>query len=215
MSGYGQFCAIARALEVLGERWSLLIVRELLMGERRFNDIRRGIPRISKSMLSIRLKELERAGVVGRDGDGYHLTAAGAGLMPVLRELGMWATEWDHRGLLPEHLDPDSLLWDIRRRVVPEHLPTEPTLVELRFPAMDSKPYFLLARAPEVTLCDEDGGHPIALRVEADLDALTRYWLGETSWSHLLRTEAVTLTGPAELRRSFPGWFAGYLLAAS
>ncbi|MGW3009953.1 winged helix-turn-helix transcriptional regulator [Streptomyces sp. NPDC001219] len=211
MTGFGQFCAVARALEALGERWALLIVRELLLGERRFNDIQRGIPRISKTMLSTRLKELERAGVVVRGSDGYTLTEAGAQLAPVLRELGSWAMHFDRRGLRPEHLDPDVLVWDIRRRVVPEHLPQEPTLVELRF-AAHPKPYYLLARRPEVTLCTEDGGFPVALRIEADLEALTRYWLGETTWDRLLRAELVTLTGPSSLRRSFPGWFSGYLL---
>ncbi|GAB0101306.1 winged helix-turn-helix transcriptional regulator [Nocardia sp. JMUB6875] len=214
MSGYGQFCSIARALEVLGERWSLLIVRELLLGERRFGDIQRGIPRISKTMLSTRLKELERAGVLARDGDGYALTEAGQALTPLLKELGGWAARWDPRGLLPEHLDPDALLWDLHRRLVPENLPTAPTLVEFRFTERDRRPYYLLARRPDVTVCDEDGGHPVALHIEANLEALTRYWLGEVSWAHLLREHLITLTGPAALRRAFPTWFSGYLLAA-
>lgn len=219
MTGYGQFCAIARALEVLGERWTLLIVRELLMGERRFNDIQRGIPRISRTMLSARLKDLEKAGVIARTGTEYALTDAGAHLAPVLRELGGWATAWDRRGLGPEHLDPDALVWDIRRRVVPENLPTGPTLVELRFRDRDSTayptPYYLLARRPEVQLCTEEGGFEVALQVEADLDALTRYWLGERTWNHLLRAGSVHLTGPSRLRRAFPTWFSGYLLSTA
>ncbi|HEV7627425.1 MAG TPA: helix-turn-helix domain-containing protein [Streptomyces sp.] len=213
MAGYGQFCAIARSLEVLGERWTLLIVRELLMGERRFNDIRRGIPRISRTMLSARLKGLEKADVVVRTGGGeYALTEAGAQLAPVLRELGGWATAWDRRGLLEEHLDPDALVWDIRRRIVPENLPEGPTLVELRFRGRESTPYYLLVRRPQVQLCTDDGGFEVALRIEADLDALTRYWLGEQTWNHLLRTGAAQLTGPSRLRRAFPTWFSGYLL---
>jgi DNA-binding HxlR family transcriptional regulator len=109
-TGYGQFCAIARSLEVLGERWTLLIVRELLMGERRFNDIQRGIPRISRSMLSVRLKSLEKAGVIAHKDSEYELTEAGAQLAPVLRELGGWATSWDIRGLSDEPLEPDALV---------------------------------------------------------------------------------------------------------
>lgn len=131
--GYGQFCAVARALEVLGERWTLLVVRELLLGERRFNDIRRGIPRISRTVLSDRLRTLVAAGVVARREGEYELTAAGESLAPVVRELGLWALEFDRRGLRPEHLDPEALVWDIRRRVVPERLPVERTVVELRF----------------------------------------------------------------------------------
>ncbi|MGH3309550.1 MAG: winged helix-turn-helix transcriptional regulator [Streptomyces sp.] len=222
MTGYGQFCAIARSLEVLGERWTLLIVRELLMGERRFNDIRRGIPRISRTMLSARLKSLEKAGVIARTGTAgteYALTEAGEHLAPVLRELGGWATAWDRRGLRPEHLDPDVLAWDIRRRVVPENLPADPTLVELRFrrraATAHPSPYYLLARRPEVQLCTEEGGFEVALQVDADLGALTRYWLGEHTWNHLLRAGSVHLTGPSRLRRAFPTWFSGYLLSTA
>jgi DNA-binding HxlR family transcriptional regulator len=213
-TGYGQFCAIARSLEVLGERWTLLIVRELLMGERRFNDIQRGIPRISRSMLSVRLKSLEKAGVIAHKDSEYELTEAGAQLAPVLRELGGWATSWDIRGLSDEHLDPDALVWDLRRRLVPEKLPEGTTLVELRFRDRDAGPYFLLVRRPHVELCTEEGGFEVALHVDADLDALTRCWIGEYSWNHVLRSGLVELTGPSDLRRSFPTWFSGYLLRA-
>ncbi|HWM37969.1 MAG TPA: helix-turn-helix domain-containing protein [Streptomyces sp.] len=215
MTGYGQFCAIARSLEVLGERWTLLIVRELLMGESRFNDIQRGIPRISRTMLSARLKGLEKAGVIARNGTEYALTDAGTQLAPVLRELGGWATAWDRRGLRPEHLDPDALVWDIRRRIVPANLPADPTLVELRFRDRDSTPYYLLVRRPDVQLCTDDGGYETALQVEADLEALTRYWLGEHTWNHVLRTGSAHLTGPSRLRRAFPTWFSGYALRAT
>ncbi|AJT69624.1 hypothetical protein T261_8027 [Streptomyces lydicus] len=215
MNGYGQFCAVARALEVLGERWTLLVVRELLLGERHFNDIRRGLPRISRTMLSTRLKTLEKAGIVSREGGGYRLTEAGENLAPVVRELGGWAMHWDRRGLRPEHLDPDALVWDIRRRTVTEHLPERRTVVELRFRGTEGGPYFLHIARPHVDLCIDDGGFEAALRVDADLEALTRYWLGETPWAPLLRSGAVTLTGPSTLRRAFPTWFSGYLLRAT
>ncbi len=114
---------------------------------------------------------------------------------------------WDRRGLRPEHLDAQALVWDIRRRVAPEHLPAAPTLVELRFRGTDTRPYYLYVARPRVDLCTEDGGFDIALRVEADLEALTRYWLGDTDWDTLLRSRAVTLTGPSTLRRAFPTWF--------
>ncbi|WP_369193031.1 winged helix-turn-helix transcriptional regulator [Streptomyces djakartensis] len=213
MAGYQQFCPIARALDVLGERWTLLVVRELMMGERHFNGIQRGIPRISKTMLSARLKRLESAGLVERAEGEYRLTEPGENLAPVLRERGQWALESDPRGLRKEDLGAQALTHDMSRRVVPERLPVHPTLVELRFRGTRrAGPSFLLARRPHVQLCAEDGGFDIALRVDADLEALTRFWLGETSWDSLLRAGAVTLTGPAELRRDFPAWFSGYLL---
>lgn len=212
MPGYQQFCPIARALDVLGERWTLLVVRELMMGERHFNGIQRGIPRISRTMLSARLKRLESAGLVRRENGAYALTPAGEALFPVLRELGIWALESDPRGLRRDDLDPGLLTRDMRRRVVPERLPVHPTMVELRFRAPASGPYFLLAKRPDVQLCAEHGGFDIALRVDADLRPLTEFWLGERSWPALLRAGQIHLTGPAHLRRAFPTWFSGYVL---
>ncbi|MFJ8595152.1 winged helix-turn-helix transcriptional regulator [Streptomyces sp. NPDC093598] len=212
MAGYQQFCPIARALDVLGERWTLLVVRELMVGERHFNGIQRGIPRISRTMLSARLKRLESAGLVERMDGEYRLTKAGENLAPVLRELGHWALESDPRGLRKEDLSPEFLTWDMHRRVVPERLPVNPTMVELRFRGTRTSSCFLLVKRPQVQLCAEDGGFDIALYVDADLEALTRFWLGETAWDSLLRSGLVTLTGPAELRREFPTWFSGHLL---
>ncbi|MFI7602509.1 winged helix-turn-helix transcriptional regulator [Actinoplanes sp. NPDC049681] len=215
-AGYGQFCAVARALEVLGERWTLLVVRELLLGAGRFSELQRGLPRISRTVLTQRLRELERAGLVlraaGAAGPTYALTPAGEALAPVLRELGGWAYAWDRRGLGPDHLDPETLVWDMRRRLHPERLPASLTVVQLTFRGRADKPYYLHARRPDVTLCTDSGGHPVALQVEADLEALTRFWLGERQWGQLLRAESVRLTGPAPLRRVFPTWFSGYAL---
>jgi DNA-binding HxlR family transcriptional regulator len=108
MKSYGQFCSVARALDLLGERWTLLIVRELLMGSRRFGDVQRGIPRISRTMLSARFRELLDAGVIGREDGGegsagYHLTPTGLELLAVVRELGTWGQRW-----LPRELPPPS-----------------------------------------------------------------------------------------------------------
>src|SRR5689334_21682387 len=121
MKGYGQFCSMARALELLGERWTLLIVRELLCGSGRFGDLRRGIPRVSRTMLSARLRELLAAGVIvrddGDDGPAYRLTAAGAELATVVRALGVWGQRWLPREAKGEDVDVEALLWDVQRRV--------------------------------------------------------------------------------------------------
>ncbi|WP_377268000.1 winged helix-turn-helix transcriptional regulator [Peterkaempfera sp. SMS 1(5)a] len=214
MTGYGQFCAVARALEVLGERWTLLVVRELLLGARRFTDLQCGLPRISRTMLSARLKTLQAAGVVERTAaDGYRLTEAGRALQPVVRELGAWAMEWDRRGLLPEHLDPEVLTWDLRRRTHVENLPAGRTVVEFVFPEADPERLYLHVDRPAVTVCRDQAGYPVDLRVRADLEAMTRYWLGEVEWPRLLRSGAVSLEGPADLCRAFPTWFSGYVFA--
>jgi DNA-binding HxlR family transcriptional regulator len=131
----GQFCSVARALDVLGERWSLLIVRELLSGSHRFSEIRRGIPRISRTMLSTRLRELTDVGVLERkpsdDGTIYELTAAGRELESVVREVGVWGQRWLPRTLPREELDADTLVWDIRRRVRADALPETPIVARI------------------------------------------------------------------------------------
>ncbi|MGK4584171.1 winged helix-turn-helix transcriptional regulator [Kitasatospora sp. HPMI-4] len=213
--GYGQFCAVARALEVLGERWTLLVVREMLLGSTRFSEIREGLPRISRTMLSARLKTLERAGVVDHLPDGaYRLTEAGRALHGVIAELGAWATPWDRRGLRPGHFDPQVLTCDIRRRVHRDRLPDGLTVVELYFPGTRPDRFFLHITPADLTLCTEDFGRPVDLRIQADLPALTHWWTGDHTWDDLLRTGAARLEGPTTLRRAFPTWFRGYIFTA-
>jgi len=164
MKSYGQFCSTARALDLLGERWTLLVVRELLCGSRRFGEIRRGIPRISRTMLSARLRELGDAGAIepvdGAAGPEYRLTAAGLELGAVVRELGTWGQRWLSRELLPVELDARALVWDIRRRVRREALPEQPLVVciELTDVRGTGARHFLLLRRSEVSLCTGNPG---------------------------------------------------------
>ena len=136
MKSYGQFCSVARALDLLGERWTLLIVRELLSGSRRFGEVQRGIPRISRTMLSARFRELVDAGVIDRHegtagGPEYRLTPAGLELAGVVRELGIWGQRWLPRELRSSELDPHVLIWDIHRRVRRDALPERPLVVRI------------------------------------------------------------------------------------
>lgn len=212
MTGYGQYCAVARALEILGERWTLLVVRELLLGSDRFNDIHRGLPRMSRTMLSARLRNLQSAGIVTKDGGRYRLSESGIALQPLVASLGGWAMQWDRRGLLPGHLDAELLIVDIRRSVRPERLPERPTVVELTFRDVKSGRFYLHAQRPHVNLCADDAGRDVALRIDADLGDFTRWWLGEITWDQLLAQGSAVPTGPAALRRAFPTWFNGYAL---
>src|SRR5262249_25431139 len=142
MKSYGQFCSIARALDALGERWSLLIVRELLCGSSRFGEIRQGIPRISRTMLAARLRELVDLAVVARGDDGpvYQLTESGRALEGAVRELGTWGQRWLPRTLPAEELDADALLWDMRRRVNLEELPPSPVLARIEYSDARGRP---------------------------------------------------------------------------
>lgn len=207
---YGQFCAVARALEVLGQRWTLLVVRELLCGATRFNDIRRGIRAIPRSTLVDRLDALERAEVVARVDGGYRLTEAGLALAPLLGELAGWAHRWDRRGLTDDHLDPDALLHDIRRRLRDDALPSERVVVGFVFTdrrAGDRRLYLHLG-GNQPALCRE-GDPDIELR--ADTATFARWWLGELSWAEA----AIEVRGRRDLERALPRWFLGYVFPAA
>lgn len=212
MSEYGQFCAMARAHEVLGGRWTLLIVRELLCGATRFNDIRRGIPRISRTMLSERLQALAFAGAVaradGEHGPEYTLTAAGQELAGLVGALGTWGQRWLPRHAETEDLDP--LLIDMQRRVRFDQLPKDPMVV--RFEIARNKPRFMLLKPVEASVCAQNPGFPEPLRVKSPLPPLVAWWRGDCGFAEARRM-GLALEGPRPLTRAFPAWFARYLFA--
>jgi DNA-binding HxlR family transcriptional regulator len=214
----GQFCSISRSLDVLGERWSLLVVREVLMGSRRFGDIRRGIPRISRTMLSARLRELVDVGVLARtdadSGPSYALTKAGAELEAVVRELGVWGQRWLPRTLPRDELDADALVWDVRRRVSADALPVTPVVVriELTDARGPTAVRFLLLRRSEISLCAENPGFPDELRIRSTLRTFTAWWRGDVSLAKA-RADGMTIEGPREWVRAFPSWFLRYAFA--
>ncbi|MFE9583004.1 winged helix-turn-helix transcriptional regulator [Nocardia sp. NPDC006044] len=209
MGGYGQFCAVARALDLLGERWTLLIVRELLLGASSFGDLSRGLPRIPRATLSARLRTLRAAGIV----DGYRLTEAGAALAPVVRELARWTITTDSATLDEDDLDTAALTWDMRRRVDPDALPARRVVLAIEFtdrPASDRRFWLHLARTG-VDLCRDDTGAPVDLWLTTPTRAATEWWLGNLSWPQLLRQPGVEVHGDLALQRQIPTWFARYL----
>ncbi|CAM3662052.1 winged helix-turn-helix transcriptional regulator [Isoptericola cucumis] len=219
MTGYGQFCPVAKAMEVLDERWTLLVVRELLAGSTRFNELRRGNPRMSPTLLSKRLHTLEHAGIVRRTGvEGrarYRLTPAGEELRPVVEALGAWGTRWV--GDLGEaDLDPHLLLWDMRRTVDVAAWPRERTVVA--FVLTDVAPrvarWWIVVRDGEAEVCDYDPGFEAKVVVTTPLRALTRLWRGDLTWAGALRRGDVLLDGDAEARRQVPRWLGQSVFAA-
>ncbi|SEL72249.1 winged helix-turn-helix transcriptional regulator [Rhodococcus maanshanensis] len=210
MSGYGQFCAVARALEVVGERWTLLIVRELLLGAASFGDIRRGLPRIPKATLSARLRGLRAAGIVDAD---YRLTDTGLALAPVVRELARWAVATDSVALSEDDLDTAALTWDMQRRVDTDALPERPLVLALEFtdrPAADRRFWLHLSRG-SINLCRDDTGAPVDVWLTAPTGVLTRWWLGELAWTEVLGHPEVRVHGDRTLQREMPRWFKRYL----
>jgi DNA-binding HxlR family transcriptional regulator len=213
MSTYGQFCPVAQALELVGERWTLLVVRELLTGNYRFNELLHGVPLMSRSLLSQRLKSLEEAGIVerGERAGGaveYRITAAGRELEPVVLGLGNWGQRWVRKKLGSEELDPVLLMWDMRRNLDPARLPEQVTVVAFWFRDLPSKRsrYWLRIERPEVELCLTNPGVEAALNVETTLRAMVEVWMGRRKAQEAVREGAIELKGPPRLARAFPNW---------
>lgn len=213
MSAYGQFCPMSKAMEVLDERWTLLVVRELLLGSTHFNDLRRGVPKMSPALLSKRLKTLTRAGVVERteiDGrTAYSLTPSGQELATVVNALMAWGVRWVGE-LGEEDLDPHLLMWDIRRTVPIDEWPRARTVLEFRLSDVAPKAsrWWLVVTDGNADVCDVDPGYEVTATVQTSLRTLTRLWRGDTTWSQELikGPEGVQLSGPAEVRRLVPVW---------
>ena len=219
MTSYGQFCPVAKAMEVLDERWTLLVVRELIAGSTRFNELRRGNPKMSPALLSKRLRTLERAGVVRRDvTDGrtsYHLTECGRELAPVVEGLGAWGIRWIGQ-LGAEDLDPHLLLWDIQRTIPVDEWPRSRTVVEFRFtdqpPATSS--WWLCVNGDDTDVCDYDPGFDVAATVVTTLPEMIAVWRADRSWDDALRSGTLNVEGPTDVRRRVPGWLGQMTLAA-
>ena len=214
MKGYGQFCPIAQAAQILTERWTPLVLRELICGSTRFNDLRRGVPLMSSSLLSQRLKSLEQAGVIERrrapSGHGfeYHLTEAGRELEPLIMSMGEWGARWARSPLGPEDLDITLLMWDMHRTVRPENFPARRIVVafEFRDVPQSKRHWWLVSEGDAADLCMTDPGFEVDLFVYVDLATMTAIWTGDLSLKAALASGALEVHGPAELRRQLEPW---------
>lgn len=210
---YGQFCPVATAAEVFCERWNPLIIRELVSGCETFNEIRMGVTRISPSLLSSRLKSLERAGVVRRiQAEGrvrYQLTQAGEQLRPLIMELGIWGQRWARSDMSKRHLDPGYLMWDIRRRIDVSLFPPERVVLQFEFTDYAAKQRFwwLVINNGEVDLCRTDPGYGVNFSISSPLKLLTQVWIGDRSLKQVLADSQVQVKGNATLRRTMTSWF--------
>jgi DNA-binding HxlR family transcriptional regulator len=219
MSTYGQFCPIAKAMEVLDERWTLLVVRELLLGSRHFNELRRGNPKMSPALLSKRLRRLERAGVVRRTLVGgrstYELTESGLELRAVVDALGAWGARWVG-DLGEEDLDPHLLLWDVRRTIPLQDWPRGRTVVAMRFAdvAPSVSRWWICVTGDEVDVCDVDPGFEVDATVHTSLRTMTEIWRGDRGWGEAIRAGRVQVEAPREVARAVPAWIGQSLLAA-
>jgi len=219
MTSYGQFCPIAKASEILSERWTILILRELGAGSESFNDLRRGMPLISPSLLSARLKSLEHAKVIARTETGqgvrYTLTEAGRELKPIILQMGVWGHRWARSKLAPEDLDPSMLMWDIHRTMKAGYFPSGRTVLHFEFSDFDAKfrRWWLVVQNGEVDVCMKDPGHAVDLKIVSDVRTLTGVWMGDVGLGQALRDRRIRLTGDERLRRDISTWLGANYFA--
>lgn len=213
MPDYGRYCPVSLGTEVLADRWTPLILRELILGSTRFNDIARCLPGISRSLLVARLRHLENHGVIetwpsptGR-GSEYRLTPAGKDLEPVIIALGRWAVEWLFDDLHPEEADPTSLMWWMHRRVDVERLPPGRVVVEFEHTAPEKQMFWLVFDRGEPSVCVQHPGFDSDVVVRGTTPALSRVFNGFTRWSDAVSGGTITIDGPPNLVKALPKWF--------
>ncbi len=215
MKKYGQYCPIAKAAEILTERWTVLVLRELIMGSCHYNEIRRGVPLISPSVLAQRLKTLEESGIIEcrRSADGrsseYKLTPAGNELQPVMQIFGTWGQRWVRDRSHEDDLDAGLLMWDIRRNIQVDQLPSGRTVIYFEFAdaRKGMKRWWLVVDRGEVDLCLQDPGHEIDLAVSSGLATFTRIWMGDMDLRSACASGEVKLQGRGRLKHTMTQWF--------
>lgn len=215
-SGYKQFCPVAMAAEILGARWTLVLLRELVAGSTRFNELRRGVPRMSPALLSKRLKDLERVGILARshvagepDLFEYRLTKAGRDLEPIIETVGVWGQRWIETEASLGNLDPNLLMWDMRRNIDPTPmLPGRKTIQVILKDLQEARRNWWLVVEPgkEVDLCSVDPGFDVDLYLSTDLRTMTEIWMGYTTVARAKEQKRLVMTGSRQLEAAIGAW---------
>lgn len=215
--GYGQFCPVAKAAEVIGDRWNPLVLREMLYGNRHFNDISRGVPLMSRALLVQRLKELEKAGVVisheKETGQGYEylLTPAGEALRPLIEAMGVWAQQWGREQIEPEDLDDALLMWGMRRRVNLDAVPAQKVVLQFDFRGLTKgrkthRSWWLVIENRDVDVCQKDPGFEVNVLISAELNAFTHVWMGYIPLNPALQEGSIQFEGDRNFVKQVPTW---------
>ena len=204
--GYGQYCPISRALDLLGERWSLLIVRDLLVGTTRFNDLARGLPGLSRSLLTKRLHQLERAGLVERVGRQYLLTDAGRELEPIVFGIGEWGARWTFGDPEPAELDAQLLVWWMHTRLDTSSLPGKRHVFQIRF-TDDRRLFWIVIESGSPSVCLADPRFETDVTIVSDLASLHEVWVGRLPVKEAIRSGRLRFDGPSALVRRMPAVF--------
>ena len=219
MKTYGQYCPIAMATEILGDRWTLLIVRDLLTGVSHFNELERGLPGISRSLLASRLKQLVEAGILKKNPSGkgrkteYQLTEAGYELQDVIQSLLMWGAKWAFDDPTDEQLDPVLLLWWMKDRVNKDKLPKDRMVIQFDFSYKKMERLWLLMTMEDVSICMTHPGFDTDVIVTADLRTYFKLWMGRISYQQAIADHGIQIDSTPAYIKAFPSWFAWSLAA--
>lgn len=213
MDKYCQFCPVAKAAEILCEKWVILVLRELMMGSTRFNDLRRGLPKISPTILSRRLKTLEEQGVIekiqiqGTTYD-YRLTQSGEELRPLILGFGEWGHRWAKNKINKEDMDAGFLLWDMRRRIKTEYFGNKRVVIHIEFTDQkkNDQYWWMIIDEGEIDLCFEDTGHEPDIVVITELKTMTDIWLGYLPVKTAINNQSLKMYGPAKHIRDITQW---------
>lgn len=221
MFRYGQFCPVSKAAEVLGERWSLLVIRELLQGRTQFNELQHALPKISPTTLSKRLADLQEYGLIVRkrvsrqQSHEYRLTPAGRELYPMMMELAEWGMRWVRGRLQDDELDVGMLMCDVQRRVDPAQLPSGRTVLKFEFTDIARRSEWWIIADDEVDLCLDDPGHEVDVVFRSDLRTMTEVWMGDVTLKRALASRKLKVLGPSVYLRNLHAWFPLHALSAT
>ena len=217
---YGQFCPIAKATEMLGEKWTILIVRELIMGGRRFNELQRGLSQISPTLLSKRLDSLAKCGLVlkkkipGQKGYEYFPTESCLELLPIIRSLGEWGMRWARSNLSEDDYDVELLMLYLKRSIVPQKLVGNETVVRFKFTDIEEFPdWWLVVTGDELDLCVNDPGKEVDVYFTSTVKTMANIWMGEKSYRKAMGSGELTVVGDKALTRNITSWMANSIFA--
>lgn len=212
MKTYGQFCPLAQAAQLLCERWTLIVIRELIAGSTRFSELQKGVPLMSPTLLSTRLKQLVRAGVIELQGQKgshtYNLTPAGKELRPIVELMGAWGHRWARSDLNTGDLDVGLLMWDMRRSIDPSIFPENRIVVQFNYPDAPngSRDWWLVSENGEVDLYLNDHGHEVDVMITSSLEAMTSVWICESKFNDAVRKGEIKVAGNNKITSKIQEW---------